>query len=215
MKKQESSRGGRNLRSTISVFCIAVAMMLSATVPGFCQGQKTGITLTATDKAAMRGLCAIAEGVSNALNVYMDARVTELLVGSSLSETLREALATPGTRVNASKTLEAWRKASGAYEAILLLDITGLCLASAPTGLVDRDFASDPAFQTAIGGKPAFSDFHKSDVLTSLDPKSKGWTITIAVPMKADNKVEGVLMSFLQWSRLSELIMRVPVGKTG
>jgi methyl-accepting chemotaxis protein len=202
---------GRALLWGIFTLCVVVAIAF----PVFCQGQKTDVTLTDSDKAGIREFCRIADGAANCLNVYMDARVTEMLVCSKLSERLREALTNPEARADANKTLEEWLKTSGAFEAFLLLDKTGVCLASEPAGLVNAVFSHDPAFQGAMSGKLTFIDFHKSDVLTSLDSKSKGWTVTIAVPMKVGNRLEGVLMSFLKWSRLSELVRGVQVGKTG
>lgn len=106
-------------------------------------------------------------------------------------------------------------KASGAYDAILLLDKTGACLASAPEGFVNEGFSNDEAFKGAVKGKLTISDVHRSEALASLDPKSKGWTLAIAVPLKVGKDVEGVLVSYLKWKRLEELIFRIKVGRTG
>jgi methyl-accepting chemotaxis protein len=111
--------------------------------------------------------------------------------------------------------VEEWLKNSGAYEAILLIDKAGVCLASAPAGLVNQNFSDNEAFKGAIKGKLTVSDAHKSDVLVSLDPKSRGWTAAIAVPVKVENEVAGVLISFLKWSKLAELIMNIRVGTSG
>jgi methyl-accepting chemotaxis protein len=145
----------------------------------------------------------------------MNARVTDMLVGSKLGGPLRDALTMPEARADANRILEEWLKISGAYEAILLVDKAGVCLASAPAGLVNQDFSENEAFKGAIKGKLTISDAHKSAVLASLDPKSKGWTATIAVSVKVENEVAGVLMSFLKWSKLAELIMNVRVGTSG
>jgi len=106
-------------------------------------------------------------------------------------------------------------KASAAYEAILLLDKRGICLASAPEGLADKDFSSDTTFSGALKGKLTISDAYKSDLLISVDPQSKGWTVAIAVPINGGNDFRGVLMSCLKWSRLQKLIIGVRVGETG
>ena len=121
----------------------------------------------------------------------------------------------PEARADANRILEEWLKTSGAYEAILLVDKAGVCLASAPAGLVNQEFSDDEAFKGAIKGKLTISDAHKSAVLASLDPKSNGWTAAIAVPVKGENEVAGVLISLLQWSKLAELIMNVRIGTSG
>jgi len=138
-----------------------------------------------------------------------------MLVCSKVGGPLRDALAMPEARADANRILEEWLKSSGAYEAILLVDKAGVCLASAPAGLVNQNFSDDEAFKGAIKGKLTISDLHKSDALISLDRNSKGWTATIAVPVKVENQVAGVLMSFLKWSRLAELVRSVRIGTSG
>ena len=189
--------------------------MLLAAAVGYGQGPETDAALDDFDKAAVGELQTIADGASTILNVYMDARVTDMLVCSKVSGRLRDALTMPEARADANRILEEWLKISGAYEAILLVDKAGVCLASAPAGLVNQDFSDDEAFKGAIKGKLTISDAHKSDVLASLDPKSKGWTATIAVPVKGENDVAGVLMSFLKWSQLDRLIVNIRVGTSG
>lgn len=167
------------------------------------------------EKSAMRELRAIAEVSANILNVYMDARVTEMLVCSATGEQFKIALSNPEARADANRALEGCLKASGAYEAIIVVDKNGVCIAAAPAELVNGDFAADSAFMGAIAGTTTASDVHKSDAVMSLDPKSKGWTAAIAVPLKVGNAPAGVLFSYLKWSRVEELITGVRVGQTG
>jgi Cache domain len=215
MKTRKKREVVGNLLRRILPFCIGIAIVALSSVAGFGQQVQVRGGLDDFDKAAVQTLQAIATGIFRDLNVYMDARVTEMLVCPALSESFKEALAKPEMRADANRKLEKWLKTSGAYEAILVLDKAGTCLASAPAGLVNQDFSSNSAFQGAVGGKLTIVDAHKSDAVASLDPKSKGWTATIAVPIKVANKVDGVLMSFLKWSRLAALVMSVQAGKTG
>lgn len=191
---------------------IVIAVLLLAVAAGCNQ---TGTGLHRSQEAGIREVRKIAAVVADLLNVYMDARVTEMMVCSKTGEQFRSALTDPEARPNANGTLEEWLKTSGSYEGIMLLDKTGACVASAPTGLVNKDFSDDSAFRGAMAGKVTLSDAHKSDALVSLDPKSKGWTAAIAVPINIGKDSAGVLMSYLKWSRLNELTNDVRVGKTG
>jgi methyl-accepting chemotaxis protein len=157
----------------------------------------------------------MAAAAATILNVYMDARVTEMLLASKLDGPIRDALTMPEARLAASRAVSEWENISPAYKAILLVDKSGVCVASAPTQPLNRDFSGDKVFREAISGRLALADLHKSDDLVSLDPKSKGWTATIAVPMKVDGGVVGVLMSLLNWSQVKQLVQTIKVGKTG
>jgi methyl-accepting chemotaxis protein len=215
MKKGKKSVAHGNQQSIFLSLCIGIVIMLLASAVGHGQGPEKGAALDDFDKAAVRELQTIAASASAMLNVYMDARITDMLVCSKVSERLRDALTMPEARADANRILDEWLKTSGAYEAIVLLDKSGVCLASAPAGLVNQDFSDDEAFKGAIKGKLTISDAHKSDVLIALDRNSKGWTAAIAVPVKVENRVAGVLMSFVKWSQVTKLIAGVLVGKSG
>lgn len=77
-----------------------------------------------------------------------------------------------------------------------------MCIASAPSSLVDQDLSNHEAFKKAVAGGLKVTDAHKSEMLTMLDPKSKGWTVVIAVPVKAQDDIAGVLMSCVNLSKL-------------
>jgi len=170
----------------------------------------------------MREVQEIAVVTANLINVYMDARVTDMLVFSKTCGSLREALTSDEARVEATHALEGCLKLSGAYEAILLIDNSSVCVASAPAGLVGKDVSSEKAFDGAAKGRLTVSDACKSDLVASLDPKPSGWaaeiagwTVEIAVPITGRNNSQGVLMAYLKWTRLVELIAKVRVGETG
>lgn len=215
VKKPKKSVAQRNMRRILLALSIGIVIMLLAAAVGYGQGPGSDVALDDFDKAAARELQTIATCASAMLNVYMEARVSDMLVCSKVSGRLRDALTTPEARADANRILEEWLHTSGAYEAILLVDKTGACLASAPAGLVNQELSDDEAFKGAIKGKLTISDAHKSAILASLDPKSKGWTATIAVPVKGENDVAGVLISLLKWSKLAELIMNFRVGPSG
>ncbi len=164
MKKHIEGMGRGILGSLMLPFCMGIAIVLMTAVVGYAQGTTADANLDSSEKAAMKQLQAIAEVAANLVNVYMDARVTDMLVCSTTCTPLREALTTPEACGEANRVLEEWLKASGACEAIVLLDKAGVCVASAPEALVNRDFSGDEAFKGAVKGKLTISGFHKSDV---------------------------------------------------
>ena len=212
MKKRTISAAQGNVRSRILTLSIVVTILLATALSG-CGRNASGPD--EFEKAAMREVQETASLAAGLLNVYMDARVTDMMVCSKMGGPLRDSLTMPEARPDANRILEEWLKISGAYDAILLLDKTGICLASAPAGLMNQDFSNDKAFEGAVKRKLIISDFHKSDVLVSLDPKSKGWTAAIAVPIRTEKGLEGVLLSYLKWSRLADMMAGIQVGKTG
>jgi methyl-accepting chemotaxis protein len=213
MKQRKGSPIQGHLRCRIFPFAMAVAMFLVIAIAG-CNPE-SGSGLHGSETAAMREVRELAGAAAVLVDEYMDSRVTEMLVGCKLGGPLKDALTISEARTDASSILEEWLKISRGYEAILLLDKNGVCLASAPAGLVNRNFSDGEAFQGAVKGQLTVTDAHKSDVLISLDPRSKGWTAIIAVPVRIENEVAGVLMSFLRWSQLRSLMLSFRVGKTG
>jgi hypothetical protein len=199
-------------KARIFPFCLGIAIFLMALIAG-CSQNRSG--LDESEKAAMREVRELAGAAALLLDVYMDARVTEMLMGSKTGGPLKDALTMPEIRAEANAILRDWLKFEVAYEAILLLDKNGVCIASAPAGLVNRDFSNYEAFQGAVKGQLTITDAHKSEVLISLDPKSKGWTAVIAVPVVAEKGTAGVLMSFLNWSQLRMTVLGVHVGRFG
>ncbi len=191
---------------------IGVTVLLLILISGYGQSASANPLLDHSEKAAMREVREIAEHAATILNVYMDARVTETLVCSRLGGPIRDALGMSEPRSDASQVLDNWLKTSGDYNAIALLDRKGVCIASAPSGLLNQDLSNHEAFKEAVAGRLKVTDAHKSEILTTLDPKSKGWTVVIAVPVKAQDEVAGVLMSCVNLSKLRELIMSIRVG---
>jgi hypothetical protein len=215
MNEGDKSAARRSVKRRTLFFCVCLTVLLMTAAAGFCQGKEANATLSGPEKAAVEGLQTLAETTANLLNVYMDARVTDMLVCSTTCERLKGALTTPEARADANRVLEEMLKISQAYDAVLLVDKKGVCVASAPAGLAERNFSEDAAFKGAAAGKLTVADFHKSDVVGSLDPKSNGWTVTIAAPIKVGNDVEGVLLSFLKWSRIEQQVNAIKVGATG
>lgn len=202
--------------------CGLVGVLLVAVIGGCGQNTATGERPHDYKKAAIREVSEIAAVTATLINVYMDARVTDMLVFSKTCVRLRTALTSHEERAEASRILGEWLKISGAYEAIMLLNENGVCVASAPDGLVGRDFSGERAFDGAVKGQLTISDAYHSDLVGSLSPKLTGWasqiagwTVAIAVPITEGNDTQGALLSYIRWRRLVELLAKVRVGATG
>ena len=179
------------IRNRILTLGIAIAMLLLSFLPTFGQDSGSATKLSESEKVAVRNLQSIAEVAANLVAVYMDARITETLACSLACERLSDASGNPETRDSIQKYLESWLKASGSYETVLFIDRSRACLAAAPAGLVNRNLSGDPTFKDALAGKLSVSGFHKSDMLVSVDPQSKGWTLAVAAPVKKRRGFEG------------------------
>ena len=202
-------------RISIFPFYLVVIVLVLSIFFGFSQSASANPLFDHSEKAAMREMSQIAENAANLLNVYMDARVTEMLVCSRLGGPIRDALTTSDAKTDANQILQERLKTSGAFDAILLLDKKGVCIASAPASLVNQDLSNNEAFKGAVTGKLTIIDAHKSEILTTLDTKSKGWTVVIAVPVKVKDEIAGVLVSCVKWSKVWELMIGTRVGVTG
>lgn len=199
---------GKVRNRSLSV-CVGIVALVVCVVAG-CSQDLTG--MDEREKAAMRELREIAVVAGDLLNVYMDARVTDMLVLSRLGGSIRDALSTSDGRTDGNQMLDEWLKTSGAYDAILLLDKKGVCLASAPASLVNRDFSNNEAFKGAVTGKLTITDAHKSEILTTLNPKSIAWTVVIAVPVRTKDEMAGVLISCVNWSKVRALLTSIRIG---
>jgi methyl-accepting chemotaxis protein len=174
------------MRNRGLIFSISIFIVLAGAMAAFGQTTQADANLTESDKAAIRDVQNIAGLAARLLAVYMDARVTEMLTCCAIGDRFRDALTAPEARAGANQALKSWLNTVGAYEALLLVDKSGACVAAAPEELANRNFSGDEAFKGAI-----------------------------AVPIKGANDVEGVLMSFLQWSKVTDLLQGVQIGQTG
>lgn len=206
------------MKNRIVTIFLGITFVLVA-LPGLCkEADKT----PGYEKAAMREVQEIAAVAANLVDVYMDGRVSDTLLFSIGCEPCRAALSSTEAKEQANRVLQEWLKASGAFDAIMLLDKKGLCVAAAPTALVNETLGEDKAFIGALKGKLTLSDAHKSEILLSEIRKSEekagpgaGWTVGIAVPVRIGSEVQGVLISYLKWSRLAALIRSIRIGETG
>jgi methyl-accepting chemotaxis protein len=155
--------------------------------------------------------------VATALNTFMNQRCGDALTWASL-DSMRESIVVSEVRDKAAQQLKDFMKYYGAYEAILLLDANGVCIVSNRADLVGRDFAKEFSFTKAMKGKPgrvAVSNAGVHALVKRIDRKSGGWTLTIGAPVVEAGKPIGVVLSFLKWKPLEDLVRARPIGSTG
>jgi methyl-accepting chemotaxis protein len=206
---QRVFRGG-SIRNKLLLYFLLIALIPFAIAAGL------GIwTITReADRSAEREMATIAKSAAESLNIFMNGRCSDVLVWADL-RLIKEALEVAEVREDASETLREMVKLYGAYEAVSLLDRNGNCVASSWPALVGTDFSKKPGFKGAKAGKLDLTqpDFEKA--VATIDKASKGWTMTIAAPVKVAGNVMGVLFAYLKWKPIEELIAAVPVGTTG
>jgi methyl-accepting chemotaxis protein len=206
---RSKGRGGRLRNRLVVVFILitGIPLFVSALIGYFT-------IVRESTKSAEREMGTIAYATSQAINVYMNDRVSDVLVWADL-RLMKEALEVAEVREDASETLREMVKLYGAYQAILLLDSKGNCVASSAPALVGGDFSKEEAFVKSIPGKLYLQDFFKSEMVAKLDPESVGWTLGIGSPVKVAGNVRGSIVTYLKWAPIQQLVGQVKVGDTG
>ncbi len=166
------------------------------------------------ENSANRELRTLAGSAALAINIFMNDRVSDTLVWADLRP-IKEAIDVAEVREDASQMLRETVKLYGAYECIFLLDAKGNCIASSAPALVGIDFSGNDAFKGAKGGKLFVSDFQKSPVVEQLDPKSGGFTVGIAAPVKVGENVQGAILAYLKWAPVEDMMRGLPGSKSG
>ena len=166
------------------------------------------------DTTAIRETNNIADSTGQIINAFMNDRINDVLVWADL-RLMKEAIEVAEVREDASQALREVVRAYGSYEAFLLADVKGNCVASSWPALVATDLSANAAFKSAKEGKLSVSQFERSPIVEQIDPTSKGWTIAISAPVKVGTNVIGVIIGYIKWSSAQQLIANVKVGVNG
>lgn len=203
-------RPGGSLRSKLLFWFLVITIVPLAASAGI------GLYTISNEgqNSAFRELRTLANSAALALNIFMNDRVSDTLVWADLRP-IKEAIDVAEVREDASQMLRETVRLYGAYECIFLLDSKGNCIASSAPALVGIDFSKNEGFKGAKGGKLSLIDFHKSPVVEQLDPKSGGWTVGIAAPVKVGENVQGVMLSYIKWGPVEEMMKGIPGATSG
>jgi methyl-accepting chemotaxis protein len=200
-----------SLRNKLLLYSLFIAI-----IPAAVLGVLAYRTITEqAEIAGQRETATIAESVAQTLNAFMASRVNDMLVWSDL-RLIKEAIEIAEVREDASQALREAVKAYGTYEAMLLTDSRGNCLAASLPALVATDFSGNDGFKGAMkDGKLTVVDVQKSPTVEQIDPSSGGWTVTIASPVKVGANTIGTVIGFVKWSTVQELFDVIKVAQTG
>jgi len=210
MKLLQTLRLGGSIRNKLLLYFLLISLVPFA-ITGYI-GYNT--TLSEAENSARREMRGIAESTAQTLNVYMNDRVSDILVWSDL-RIIKEALEVAEVREDASETLREFVKLYGAYQFIALVDMKGNCISSSWPALVGTDLSNQEGVKMARGGRLAVLDLQKSALVEKIDPKSRGWASDVAAPVKVGGNVAGVVYCALKWKPLEDLLAAVKVGQTG
>ena len=167
------------------------------------------------EQAAFRQVRTIAVFASQAVQEFINSRCTEVLIRAR-ERLIAESLQVSEVREDVSLSLLEEVKLSGAYEFLVLADAqTGMVIAASSPEANSVDFSKTKVFAEAKGGKLALGDLEQDKIVQKADKESNGWTFPIAAPVKVDNKVAGVLIAYLRWKPLEDLLSRIRIGQTG
>jgi methyl-accepting chemotaxis protein len=201
---------GGSLRNKLIIYFLLIAIV--PLVVAAYVGYRT--LSTEAENSTQREMRTYAEQAGQTLNVFMNDRVSDVLVWADL-RLIKEALEVAEVREDASETMREMVKLYGSYTDVALIDVKGNCVASSWPGSVGGDFSSDEGFKGAKLGKLDIQDFHKSPRVLQIDPESKGWTITISAPVKVGGSVTGVVLAHLKWKPVEQIIDGIKVGESG
>lgn len=210
MKIFRSMRLGGSLRNKLLLYFLGIALIPFG-ISGFIGYNSI---VNEAENSAKRELKSLAEATATSLNVFMNDRVSDVLVWADL-RLIKEALEVAEVREDASETMREMVKLYGSYEGIFLLDAKGNCVASSWPASVGTDFSGQEGFKGARGGKLTLIDANFSRLVEQIDPPSKGWTAAIAAPVKIGGNVTGVVLSYLKWAPIEQITNSVKIGETG
>ncbi len=205
-------RIGGSLRSKTLLYFLLVALIpfAIAEVYSYYSLQREGL------RDAQGSTTAAVEGTKETLKSLFTERVADQQAWSGLT-VIKEAIDFSETREDATELLGQLVKFYGTYDLILLLDQKGNVLVSSAPGFLGQSFTKENFFANAMKGKGGVvvSDAYIDPRITSLNPKSRGWTVSLSTPVKSGEQVVGVLTSFLKWSVVEDRVGKIRIGQRG
>ncbi len=167
------------------------------------------------EQAAFREVVTIANFASQALTEFMNGRCTDVLIRAR-QQLITESVQVPEMREDTSLNLLEEVKLSGAYEFLVLVDAkTGMSVAASSSLVNSMDFSKTKVFPEAVSGKLALGGLEQNKIVQEMNKESNGWTYPIAAPVKIGDKTAGVLIAYLRWKSLEDLLTRIQIAKTG
>ncbi|MCU0588226.1 MAG: methyl-accepting chemotaxis protein [Syntrophobacteraceae bacterium] len=161
-----------------------------------------------------RRLSGYSRRIAKAIDMAMDQRLTDVATWSQL-ETVRTAIEIGGGQAGGNALFENITKVSGTFDLILLLDRSGKCIASNNGGAIGMKMGEESWFRDVLEGRELVGDFGQYAVVKNLAPASNGWSLPIAMPVRIMNENKGVLLGYVRWEIINQVVEAFPVQSTG
>jgi methyl-accepting chemotaxis protein len=194
---------------------LLVSLMFVTLVPvailDYISYQSMKSQITADSDQRLSGL---SRRVSRAIDIVMDQRISDVNGWTAL-ETVQTALDLGSGQGGANRLFETYVKSYGSFDLVLLLNKKGAAIAANVPQAIGMSVADQKWFKDTIEGKEYVGEWGKQALLTQLIPSSPGWSVMIASPVTVMNEVKGVLVGFVKWDNINQIIEAFPVGRTG
>lgn len=205
---------GTGTKSKRSSFLVFLAIAAVALVPLMVMTVLVYYYMAVQKVSAREYVLNTARTAKLLVSSYMADRVRDNAAWAEL-ETVKKALRDEDSRDPATVLLQQLVESYGTYELTVLVDANGLAVCSSSPQCAGMSFAEANEFKAAMEGKLSVGQAHHSEIVKELNPDSRGWTLCIAVPVKGTGNMSGVLMSYLKWRPLEDLVASIRVGMTG
>jgi len=161
-------------------------------------------------------LVQLAEHTINRIDMLMDGCVKDTKTWAK-TVYVKTAIDIGGGQAGCDDFFRTLAKNYGKYYVIMLLDSDGRCISASDKALIGLgvEKADRIAFKKALSGTLSITDFHISDYVKTVYPKSDGWTVSFYAPVITQGKAIGVVATLLKWPVAQDLLDQIKVGVSG
>ncbi|MDR3554796.1 MAG: methyl-accepting chemotaxis protein [Syntrophobacteraceae bacterium] len=200
----------RSLRNKLLFIILLAALVpaLGAAIYGY-QTAATMITSQLQEK-----LIGYSHRIALSIEMYMSNRVDNVISWSNLD--LYKTAVETGNHIEAANSRLFTTAKVYNFSLITLSNEAGQCIASNAPGVIGQRANGADWFNTAMKGEQYVGDFAVYPLVQKVAPKSGGFSLLIAMPIKVDGQVRGVVAGYLDWEAVNALNDSFgSVGKTG
>ena len=159
-------------------------------------------------------LSGLSRRVCKAIDIVMDQRMSDVSGWTGL-DTVQTAIELGSGQGGANRLFESYVKSYGTFDLVMLLNKKGSSIAASLPQGIGPSMADQNWFKEAMEGKDYIGEWGKHPLLEQLVPASNGWSVLIASTVTVMNEVKGVLVGFVKWETINQIIQSIPVGKAG
>jgi methyl-accepting chemotaxis protein len=161
-----------------------------------------------------RRLSGYSRRIARTVDTLVNERIADIGVWSTI-DTVQTALDVGSGQAGANDLFENLSRFYGTFDVLMLVDRWGNCIASNFEQAVGKTVADQAWYKEAMGGKAYVGDFGNYPMVKELVPDSMGWSMMIAMPVNVQNQAKGVLVGYLKWDVINNVITAYKVQTTG